>query len=185
MNKLIKYMLDIATGMKYIAEKRLIHRVRYLPFQEMTIGLINFLQDVAARNVMVSLDEICKVGDFGLLREIPKDADIYVNKTKTKFPVRWMSPETHLRREFSPATDVWSFGVVMWEMYNPTELPYQGLSNIEVAANVCMGTRLEIPKSYPPPVMRIMKACWQLEPSKRPSFYLITMLLTNVVFGTD
>ena len=134
---------------------------------------------------MVDQDEICKVGDFGLLREIPKDANIYVSKTKMAFPIRWMAPECHLRKEFSPATDIWSFGVVMWEMYNPTELPYKGLSNPEVSANICMGTRLEIPKAYPPTVARIMKACWQLEPAKRPSFLLIAMLLTNVVFGTD
>ena len=134
---------------------------------------------------MVSQDEICKVGDFGLLREIPKDTDIYVSKTKTPFPIRWMAPESHLRKEFSPATDVWSFGIVTWEMHNPKELPYKGLSNTEVAANVCAGTRLEIPKSYPPTVVNIMKACWQLNPSQRPSFLLIAMLLTNVVFGTD
>ena len=135
---------------------------------------------------MVSQDEICKVGDFGLLREIPKDASIYVSTTKTRFPIRWMAPESLMRKEFSPASDVWSFGVVMWEMYNPTELPYKRLgNNMEVATNVCTGTRLEIPKSYPPTVTRIMKACWQLEPSERPSFLLIAMLLTNVVFGTD
>ena len=134
---------------------------------------------------MVSQDEICKVGDFGLLREIPKDTDIYVSKTKTPFPVRWMAPESHLRKEFSPATDVWSFGIVAWEMNNTKELPYKGFSNTQVAANVCAGTRLEIPKSFPPTVVNIMKACWQSDPSQRPSFLLIAMLLTNVVFGTD
>ena len=94
-------------------------------------------------------------------------------------------PRKSLEKEFSPASDVWSFGVVMWEMYNPTELPYKGLSNPEVAANVCMGTRLDIPTSYPRTVVDIMKACWQRDSSKRPSFLLIAMLLTNVVFGTD
>ena len=68
---------------------------------------------------MVSQDEICKVGDFGLLRELPKDVDIYVAKTKVAFPIRWMAPESLMRKEFSPATDVWSFGIVMWEMYKP------------------------------------------------------------------
>ena len=134
---------------------------------------------------MVGEDEICKVGDFGLLRELPKDVAVYVATTKVAFPTRWMAPESHLKKEFSPATDVWSFGVVMWEMYNPTELPYKGLSNPEVAANVCMGTRLDIPSAYPPTVADIMKACWQRDSSKRPSFLLIAMLLTNVVFGTD
>ena len=143
------------------------------------------MQDLAARNVMIDRDEICKVGDFGLLRELPKDANVYVSTTKTPFPLRWMAPESHMRKEFSTATDVWSFGIVMWEIHNPTELPYKDLNNIEVATNTCMGTRLEIPKSYPPTVADVMKACWQYEPLKRPSFLLIAMLLTNVVFGTD
>jgi serine/threonine protein kinase len=135
---------------------------------------------------MVSQDEICKIGDFGLLQEIPNDTNIYVSKTKTRVPIRWMAPESIMRKEFSPASDVWSFGVVMWEIYNPTELPYKELNNIEVVTNTCMGTtRLEIPKSYPPTVVDTMKVCWQHEPSKRPSFLLIAMLLTNVVFGTD
>ena len=134
---------------------------------------------------MVGEAEICKVGDFGLLRELPKDKAVYVATTKVPVPTRWMAPESHWKKEFSPATDVWSFGVVMWEMYNPTELPYKELNNPEVSASVCMGTRLDIPKSYPPTVASIMKACWQHDSSKRPSFLLIAMLLTNVVFGTD
>ena len=65
---------------------------------------------------MVSEDEICKVGDFDLLRELPKDNRIYVAKITVAFPIRWMAPESLVKREFSPASDVWSFGVVMWEM---------------------------------------------------------------------
>ena len=140
---------------------------------------------MAARNVMVSKEEVCKVGDFGLLRELPKDIDIYVATTKVPFPIRWMAPECHLRKEFSPATDVWSFAVIMWEMFNPEETPYKGLSNTQVAANVCTGKRLDIPEPYPEDVKTLMKACWQEEPSDRPSFILIALVLTNVVFGTD
>ena len=144
------------------------------------------MQDLAARNVMVAQDEICKVGDFGLLRELPKDVDIYVATAKvTKFPIRWMAPESHSKREFSPATDVWSFGIVMWEMFNPAQTPYKGMSNHQVAANVCLGTRLTIPEPYPSTVVSIMKACWQHMPSKRPSFLLIASLLANVFYGTE
>ena len=142
-------------------------------------------QDLAARNIMVSEDEICKVGDFGLLREIPKDADIYVSQTKTKFPIRWMAPESLMKKEFSPASDVWSFGVIMWEMYNPSELPYKGMDNMQVAVGVSKDLRLSIPEVYPQTVAKIMKACWQQSPSKRPSFLLIASLLTNVYFGAE
>ena len=131
---------------------------------------------------MVSQDEICKVGDFGLLRELPKDVDIYVAKTKVAFPIRWMAPESLMRKEFSPATDVWSFGVVMWEMYNPKVKPYKGMNNTQVAVNVNQGMRLSIPEEYPPIVISIMKACWQHHPSKRPSFLLISSLLTKLLW---
>ena len=131
---------------------------------------------------MVGYDEICKVGDFGLLREIPKDVELYVSTTKNPFPIRWMAPESLMRKEFSPASDVWSFGVVMWEMYNPTELPYKSLSNIDVTVRIFRGMQLPIPDSYPSTVARIMKACWELDPIKRPSFLLIASLLTTLAF---
>ena len=131
---------------------------------------------------MVSQDEICKVGDFGLLRELPKDVDIYVAKTKVAFPIRWMAPESLMRKEFSPATDVWSFGIVMWEMYNPKGKPYKEMNNTQVAVNVNQGMRLSIPEAYPPIVISIMKACWQHHPSKRPSFLLISSLLTKLLW---
>ena len=131
---------------------------------------------------MVSQDEICKVGDFGLLRELPKDVEIYVAKTKVALPIRWMAPESLMRKEFSPATDVWSFGIVMWEMYNPKGKPYKGMNNTQVAVSVNQGVRLSIPEAYPPTVISIMKACWQHSPSKRPSFLLISSLLTKLLW---
>lgn len=73
---------------------------------------------------MVSHDEVCKVGDFGLLRELPKDEEIYVSVTKSA-PIRWMAPESLERREFSTASDVWSYGVLLWEICQPTKLPYE------------------------------------------------------------
>lgn len=97
-------------------------------------------QDLAARNVMVSEDEICKVGDFGLLRELPKDDKIYVAKSQVAFPIRWMAPESLMRREFSPASDVWSFGILMWEMHNPRKLPYgKNMDNTQVAVGHSRG----------------------------------------------
>ena len=154
----------------------------------MDCGLLHlniYTQDLAARNVMVDKDEICKVGDFGLLRELPKDEDIYVATTKMPFPIRWMAPESLMKKEFSPASDVWSFGVVMWEMFSPREKPYDGMDNTQVAVNVNQGMRLAIPEPYPPTVESIMKACWQHNPSKRPSFLLIASLLTNVYYGAE
>lgn len=74
---------------------------------------------------MVGQDEVCKVGDFGLLRELPKDQEIYISVAKTLAPIRWMAPESLEKREFSTASDVWSYAVLLWEMYQPTVLPYE------------------------------------------------------------
>jgi serine/threonine protein kinase len=129
---------------------------------------------------MVNQDEICKVGDFGLLRKIPKDAKVYIAKSEFPFPLRWMAPESFQNKEFSPASDVWSFGIVMWEMYNPNRLPYDGMNDMECAINVSQGARLTIPEPYPENLEKVMKACWQKDPSKRPSFLLCAALLTDM-----
>ena len=130
---------------------------------------------------MVDDKETCKVADFGLLREIPKDNTIYQATTELPWPLRWMSPESLDKGEFSPASDVWSFGVLLWEMYYPNQLPYAELNNVQVLSKVLSGHRLSIPPAYPASVARIMKACWQKKPEKRPSFLLISQtLLTNM-----
>ena len=76
---------------------------------------------------MVDDQKICKVADFGLLCEIPKDDAIYQSKTETLLPIRWMAPENLRDRKFSPVSDVWSFGALLWEMYYPMQLPYAEL----------------------------------------------------------
>ena len=93
-------------------------------------------QDLAARNILVGDNETCKVADFGLLREIPKDDSIYQMHTNVPCPVRWMPPESISQRKFSTASDVWSFGVLQWEMFNPKKLPYGNSSNMDVAMKV-------------------------------------------------
>ena len=135
---------------------------------------------------MVGQDEICKVGDFGLLREVPKGEAVYVAKTDIPLPVKWMAPESLEDGEFSTASDVWSFGVVMWEMYNPTETPYGEVNSpFQLAMRIARGMRLGIPEPYPPTVAKIMKACWQQIPTKRPSFLLIASLLTTHAFTSS
>ena len=129
-------------------------------------------------------NELCKVADFGLLRELPEDDSIYVSKSSVPCPVRWMAPESIRNREFSTATDVWSFGILQWEMFNPTKLPYQSMENMKCAVMVAQGYRLPLPRGCPSVVGRVMKACWHHNPVKRPSFLLIsTLLSTKVTFG--
>ena len=101
-----------------------------------TLNSVNCWQDLAARNILVGDNETCKVADFGLLREIPKDDSIYQMHTNVPCPVRWMPPESISQRKFSTASDVWSFGVLQWEMFNPKKLPYGTFGNMEVAMKV-------------------------------------------------
>ena len=146
----------------------------------------SYLQDLAARNVMVgqvSTEQICKVGDFGLLRELPQGAQVYISKSDAPIPMRWMAPESLEDNEFSTASDVWSFGVLLWEMYNPSEIPYDNIKNTaSLAIKIGKGLRLPIPDVYPSKVQRMMKACWQEEPTRRPSFIFIAQLLSSVAF---
>ena len=126
---------------------------------------------------MVDNRETCKIADFGLYW-IPKDDIIYQATTEVLRPIQWMAPESLVNREFSPATDVWNFGVLLWEMYYPKQLPYAELSNsFQVISKILSGYRLSIPPNYPSTVARIMKACWQREPEKRPSFLLISQII--------
>ena len=136
---------------------------------------------------MVSKDEICKIGDFGLLRELPKDENVYVASNKVALPFRWMAPESlPPKRQFSTASDVWSFGIVMWEVHNPSKIPYEEMDNMECAIRVVKeGLKVPIPETFPPTAKRIMKACLLADPTRRPSFLLIASLLTNTYYGTE
>ena len=135
---------------------------------------------------MVGKNEICKVGDFGLLREIPKDAQSYVSTSNCLVPVRWMAPESLSDKEFSPASDIWSYGVTLWKMANPGAKPYGNeLAEFQCFEIIKNGlVKLEIPSQYPPTIKRIMMACFK-QAAKRPSFLLVASILTNFTFGAD
>ena len=189
-------MIDVAMGMHYISEKGLVHRVSCLLertflsdhvvfticIQQLTFLIstplpFSSIQDLAARNVLVGENEVCKVADFGLLRELPKEDSIYQSTANAPLPVRWMAPESIRERTFSVASDVWSYGILMWEMFNPGKVPYHTLSNVECVMEVASGTRLPLPASAPSIVARMMKSCWYKDPEKRPNFLVITTLL--------
>ena len=142
-----------------------------------------YTQDLAARNIIVGENEICKVSDFGLLREIPKDNNIYISSSTTHLPIRWMAPESLRDREFSTATDVWSYAVLLWEMYQPDRLPYAELTDsFQCCIKIIDGYRLKKPELYPRLVKEIMDGCWLQDPLKRPSFFTISSLLSNAFY---
>lgn len=127
-------------------------------------------------------NELCKVADPGQMVQLPKDGDSCVIKLSeiTKSQIRWCAPEYLKERKCSTASDVWSFGILAWEMAHPGKQPYSNFSDDEVAGKIMAGYSLTIPTDYPKPVQDIVKSCWKLEPTKRPCFNLICFNLSLV-----
>uniref|UniRef100_A0A8C3QAH5 Tyrosine-protein kinase receptor n=1 Tax=Geospiza parvula TaxID=87175 RepID=A0A8C3QAH5_GEOPR len=142
---------EIADGMAYLSANKFVHR------------------DLAARNCMVSEDFTVKIGDFGMTRDI-YETDYYRKGGKGLLPVRWMSPEALKDGIFNTQSDVWSFGVVLWEIATLAEQPYQGMSNEQVLRFVMDNGILERPENCPDELHELMCLCWQQNPRQRPSF---------------
>ncbi|XP_059688365.1 insulin receptor-related protein [Gavia stellata] len=149
---------EIADGMAYLNANKFVHR------------------DLAARNCMVSEDFTVKIGDFGMTRDI-YETDYYRKGGKGLLPVRWMSPEALKDGIFNTQSDVWSFGVVLWEIATLAEQPYQGMSNEQVLRFVMDNGVLERPENCPEKLHELMCLCWQQNPRQRPSFI---QLLENI-----
>ncbi|UYV78020.1 ALK [Cordylochernes scorpioides] len=169
MGDLLKLALDIAMGCSYLEQNRFIHR------------------DIAARNCLLtcrSPRRVAKIADFGLARDIYR-SDYYQKSGKVMLPVRWMPPEAFLDGYFSAKTDVWSFGVLLWEVMSLGYMPYPGRSNNEVMQMVNSGIRLEAPTNCPAPVYQIMLKCWHPIAEERPKFATIIERLNVCLVDPD
>uniref|UniRef100_A0A672YSX6 Tyrosine-protein kinase receptor n=1 Tax=Sphaeramia orbicularis TaxID=375764 RepID=A0A672YSX6_9TELE len=151
LKKMLQMAGQIADGMAYLNANKFVHR------------------DLAARNCMVAEDFTVKIGDFGMTRDI-YETDYYRKGGKGLLPVRWMSPESLKDGVFTTNSDVWSFGVVLWEIATLAEQPYQGLSNEQVLRFVMEGGLLEKPQNCPDMLFELMRMCWQYNPKMRPAF---------------
>ncbi|KAM4733830.1 insulin-like growth factor 1a receptor isoform 2-T2 [Anableps anableps] len=151
LKKMIQMTGEIADGMAYLNANKFVHR------------------DLAARNCMVAEDFTVKIGDFGMTRDI-YETDYYRKGGKGLLPVRWMSPESLKDGVFTTMSDVWSFGVVLWEIATLAEQPYQGMSNEQVLRFVMEGGLLDKPDNCPDMLFELMRMCWQYNPKMRPSF---------------
>ncbi|XP_012888957.1 PREDICTED: insulin receptor [Dipodomys ordii] len=160
LQEMIQMAGEIADGMAYLNAKKFVHR------------------DLAARNCMVAHDFTVKIGDFGMTRDI-YEMDYYRKGGKGLLPVRWMAPESLKDGVFTASSDMWSFGVVLWEITSLAEQPYQGLSNEQVLKFVMDGGYLDQPDNCPERVTNLMHMCWQFNPKMRPTFLEIVNLLKD------
>lgn len=148
---LTKFAFQVARGMDFLSLQGIIHR------------------DLAARNVLITEDRVCKVADFGFARDVG-DTHVYERKSDGRLPIRWMAPESLYDNIFSVKSDIWSFGILLWEIVTLGSTPYPGLSANDVMKKVIEGYRLEKPEHCHRELYNIMYYCWEAEPKDRPDF---------------
>ncbi|CAG9764929.1 unnamed protein product [Ceutorhynchus assimilis] len=159
---LLNFAFQLSTALSYLESKKYVHR------------------DIAARNVLVSSETCVKLADFGLSRWMGSDQSYY-RASKGKLPIKWMSPESINFRRFTTASDVWMFGVCIWEILMLGVKPFQGVKNNDVIGKIENGERLPLPESCPPRLYSLMSQCWAYEPSKRPAFREIREILQEIL----
>ena len=139
-------------------------------FLRNSIIMVHTFRDLATRNCMVSLDKVVKVGDLGLARNVSMTDIYHTNARDAALPIRWMAPESIRDGKFTSQSDVWSYGVVLWEIATLAELPYQELSVKEVVLHVKSGQHLSTPENCSDFLGGQMLDCWQADPNSRPTF---------------
>ncbi|XP_064413025.1 vascular endothelial growth factor receptor 1 [Latimeria chalumnae] len=152
MEDLISYSFQVARGMEFLSSRKCIHR------------------DLAARNILLSENNVVKICDFGLARDIYKDPD-YVRKGDARLPLKWMAPESIFDKVYTTKSDVWSYGVLLWEIFSLGASPYPG---VQIDEDFCCrlkeGTRMRTPDYASPEIYQTMLDCWQTDPKDRPTF---------------
>uniref|UniRef100_A0A8C4C742 Tyrosine-protein kinase n=1 Tax=Denticeps clupeoides TaxID=299321 RepID=A0A8C4C742_9TELE len=158
---LLGMCVDVSEGMVYLESNNYIHR------------------DLAARNCLVSINMEVKVSDFGMARFVLDDQ--YTSSQGSKFPVKWSALEVIQYLKFSSKSDVWSFGVLMWEVYSEGRLPYETQTNQDVVQQLNDGMRLLRPRLAPDDVYQLMQWCWKEKPEDRPTFALLLHDLASLI----
>ncbi|XP_019877153.1 tyrosine-protein kinase Btk29A isoform X2 [Aethina tumida] len=160
---LLDMCIQVCKGMAYLERHNYIHR------------------DLAARNCLVGTGDIVKVADFGLARYVLDDQ--YTSSGGSKFPIKWAPPEVLNYTRFSSKSDVWAYGVLMWEVFTCGKMPYGRLKNSEVVERVQKGLILEKPKLCYNQVYDVMRKCWSHLPENRPSFRVLKEQLIGISQG--
>ncbi|NXS47233.1 MERTK kinase, partial [Balaeniceps rex] len=159
---LVKFMVDIALGMEYLSSRHFLHR------------------DLAARNCMLRDDMMVCVADFGLSKKI-YSGDYYRQGRIAKMPVKWIAIESLADRVYTTKSDVWAFGVTMWEIVTRGMTPYPGVQNHEIYEYLFHGQRLKKPEDCLDELYEIMSACWRADPAARPTFSQLKVHLEKLL----
>ncbi|CAL8147207.1 unnamed protein product [Orchesella dallaii] len=161
-NELVRFCKEIASGMNFIAEKGVVHG------------------DLSARNVLLDKHLTCKITDFGLSKKLYQ-YQIYTTKQKVELPWRWLAIETLRRLEFSTKSDVWAYGVTVWEIFSLGDLPYPGLMwDIKFLENLEIGVRMKRPEMATYEIHSKMLDCWNIDPDQRPCFNVLLSFFSGL-----
>uniref|UniRef100_A0A8C4DPX7 Tyrosine-protein kinase n=1 Tax=Dicentrarchus labrax TaxID=13489 RepID=A0A8C4DPX7_DICLA len=148
--QLVRFSVDAAAGMAYLESKNCIHR------------------DLAARNCLVGEGSVLKISDFGMSRQ--EDDGIYSSSGLKQIPIKWTAPEALNYGRYSSESDVWSYGILLWETFSLGVCPYPGMTNQQAREQVEKGYRMACPQRCPDDVYKVMQRCWQYNPEDRPKF---------------
>ncbi|XP_053763094.1 fibroblast growth factor receptor 4 isoform X3 [Panthera pardus] len=163
---LVSCAYQVARGMQYLESRKCIHR------------------DLAARNVLVTEDNVMKIADFGLARGV-HHIDYYKKTSNGRLPVKWMAPEALFDRVYTHQSDVWSFGILLWEIFTLGGSPYPGIPVEELFSLLREGHRMDRPPNCPPELYGLMRECWHAAPSQRPTFKQLVEALDKVLLAVS
>ncbi|XP_036134738.1 tyrosine-protein kinase Fer isoform X2 [Molossus molossus] len=158
--QLVKFALDAASGMSYLESKNCIHR------------------DLAARNCLVGENNVLKISDFGMSRQ--EDGGVYSSSGLKQIPIKWTAPEALNYGRYSSESDVWSFGILLWETFSLGVCPYPGMTNQQAREQVERGYRMSAPQHCPEDIFTLMMQCWDYKPENRPKFIELQKELTSI-----